>query len=123
MKNILISGISFPAIVNLNTSIRFCKQKGIELHQFGDLFSNLDLSKPSIAIIENTALLIQSAIAEGIRKEKTGQTLPDLEDVIDMIAEGTELVQFFEEFNESMPPEEKQTGPNVQSLKVTRKKN
>ncbi|MDP2336061.1 MAG: hypothetical protein Q8N05_06365 [Bacteroidota bacterium] len=119
MKKILICGESFPAIVNLNTSIRFCKQKGIELDEFGQLFANIDLAKPSIAIIENTASLIQSAIAEGVRKEKTNQVLPDLEDVIDMISEGTELNNFFEEFNQSMPEaDETEPAKKARSLKA-----
>lgn len=118
MKKIIVCGGLFPAIVNLNTTIRFCKKKGIELDEFGKLFSNMDLTKPSIAMIEDTALLVQSAISEGIRKEKTNQDVPEMEDIIDMISEGKELHKFFEEFNESMPATEEEETKNAHSLKA-----
>lgn len=114
MKTIKILGCDYPIEVNINTTIKFCKAKKIEIDEFGKLFENVDLNKPSIETIENTALLIQCAVSEGIRKHKTEQQLPDIEDVLEMFSDGDELAKFYEAFAESMPEEK----PNAQNPNV-----
>jgi len=123
MNQIKISGATFPLHFGLNAVRIYCTSKKIEFAAFQEEMSSDSAGKKgensfTIQQLDNIALLVQSAIKEGIRKEKTKQEVPEIEDIIEIFEDPEETQKFFDLFNASVPEtEEGEKEKNPESRK------
>lgn len=103
MNTVKIAGVEYPIRFGLNAVRKFCIAKKIEFHQYQDILTKMDFQKLTIENMDSLCLLIQCGIYDGIRKEKTGQTPPDLEDIIEVFESIDETQRVFSMFTEAQP--------------------
>lgn len=120
MNKIEIQGITYPIKFGLNAVRSFCLKRKIEFHEYQKQLSSISQEGMTIQQMDDIALLIQCAVAEGIRKEKSTLQVPELEDLFEMFESPEESQKAFSLFADSQP--ETDTEPteekNQNSLKV-----
>lgn len=109
MQTISIQGTEYPVKFGLNAVRAFCKKRNIEFHEYQQELSSLDTSQMTIQQMDNLALLIQCGIAEGIRKEKSQLTAPDIEDIIEIFESVEESEKAFSLFTDAQPDVQEKT--------------
>jgi hypothetical protein len=109
MSTIRINEVEYPVRFGLNALRLYCSSRKIDFEQFQREIPEMVNGTISFDSIEKLALLIQSGVKDGIRKEKTKQELPTIEDVIDLFENAEEFAKAMELFASSLPqpkPEE-----------------
>lgn len=74
ITQLTINGQKYKAHFGLGAAYLFCKDRGIEMHEFDKRFFGLDPEKLTTQYFEDFALLIIAAIKNGMRK--TGEDPP-----------------------------------------------
>jgi len=111
MDEVSINGVFYPIKFSLNTKRLFCKDKGIELYEFGDIFAKED-DDVTIGSVENLSLFILYAFKEGARKANKDFNFI-IDDIVECFSEEPDVItNALDIFKESEAiPEGKQTPP------------
>jgi hypothetical protein len=107
MNTIQINNIEYPVKFGLNALRIYCSARKIDFDQFQKELPDMVNGAMSFDTIEKLALLIQSAVKDGIRKDKTKMEVPSIDDVIDLFEDPEEFTKAMELFSVSMPEGEK----------------
>ena len=108
MNTININGQEYPIKFGLNSLRNYCNVRRIDFDQFQKELPEMMKGEMSFKVIDNLALLILSAIKEGIRKEKSDIRVPDMEDIIDLFEQPEEFGKVMELFTGSLPQADKE---------------
>ena len=106
MNKIQINEQSYPVKFGLNALRNYCRIRGIDFDQFQKEVPEMMSGNMSFKAIDNLALLIRSAIQEGIRKEQSDMRMPDMEDIIELFENPEEFTKVMELFTGSLPQAE-----------------
>lgn len=106
MNTILINETQYPVKFGLNALRNYCNIRNIDFDQFQAEVPEMMSGNMSFLAIDNLALLIGSAIREGIRKQKSDIQPPDIEDIIELFEKPDEFTKVMELFTGSLPQAE-----------------
>lgn len=99
MDEVSIGGVLYPIKFSFNTRRLFCKDKGIELFEFEELFSKEDTT--TLKYIENLSLFILYGFKEGARKSGKEFALT-IDDIVECFTEEPDAIsQAVEAYRES----------------------
>ena len=93
MDKVSINGTAHPVYFSLNTKRLFCREKGIELFEMGEMFSGMG-ENMTLDELESLALFFLMAFREGSRKEG-GRCVLILEDVIERLDDPSFVTEMF----------------------------